>query len=54
MALGNTFYAEGSALGTNRLSAKPQLRKRPMYAVIFAESQPKLSAKRLSVKYIFF
>jgi hypothetical protein len=49
----NTFYAEGSALGTNRPLAKPQLRKRPMYAVIFAESQL-LGSRQIVFLFFFF
>jgi hypothetical protein len=63
LALGKASFAESSTLGTNRTSAKPQPRKRPTYAVIFAESQllgswqniflcrehqPRLSAKKNS------
>jgi hypothetical protein len=63
LALGKSSFVESSTLGTNRTSAKPQLCKRPTYAVIFAESQllgsrqniflyrepqPRLSAKKNS------
>jgi hypothetical protein len=49
LALGKSWFAESSTLSTNRTSAKPQLHKRPTYAIIFAESW--LLGSRQNIKF---